>query len=132
MTRRDVLLALPALALARRAFAQAARPQIRVSGINHVTLSVSDVKRSVDFYQGLFGMPVASRQGMTTNLQIGSGPQFLGISAAGSNPPNINHLCLGVDDFNVDRIAALLAQRGVKKSDATDNVGAGGLGGGSI
>ena len=129
MTRRDVLLSLPALALARRAFAQAARPQIPVNGINHVTLSVSDVKRSVDFYQGLFGMPVASRQGTTTNLQIGSGPHFLGIAAAGANPPNINHLCLGVDDFNVDRITSLLAQHGVKKSDAAGNAGAGGLGG---
>jgi catechol 2,3-dioxygenase-like lactoylglutathione lyase family enzyme len=129
MTRRDVLLSLPALALARRALGQAARSQIRVSGINHVTLSVSDVKRSVDFYQGLFGMPVISRQGMTTNLQIGSGPQFLGVSAAGAGAPHINHLCLGADDFNVDRIASILAQHGVKKTDSPESTGAGGLGG---
>src|SRR3954467_12162809 len=85
LTRRSVLRSLPALAmmpLASRALAQAA--PIRVRGINHVTLSVSDVKRSVDFYQGLFGMPVISRQGMTTNLQIGAGPQFLGMSSAGA------------------------------------------------
>jgi len=132
MTRREVLLSLPALALARRAFGQAANPPIRVTGINHVTLSVSDVKRSVDFYQGLFGMPVASRQGMTTNLQIGSGPQFLGVSAAGASPPNINHYCLGVDDFSVDRLTAILAQRGIKKSDAAGNAGGGGLGGGPM
>ena len=94
--------------------------------------SVSDVKRSVDFYQGLFGMPVISRQGMTTNLQIGAGPQFLGVSAAGSNAPNINHLCLGVDDFNVDRIAAALGQRGITKTDAAGNAGGGGLGGGPM
>src|SRR5882757_230577 len=100
LTRRHILKSLPALALAPRVFAQNA-PSIRVRGINHVTLSVSDVKRSVDFYQGLFGMPVISRQGMTANLQIGAGPQFLGVSSAGSNAPNINHLCLAVDDFNV-------------------------------
>ena len=101
-------------------------------GINHVTLSVSDVKRSVDFYQGLFGMPVISRQGMTTNLQIGAGPQFLGVSSAGSNAPAINHLCLGVDDFNVDRITAVLGQRGMTKADAAGNAGGGGLGGGPM
>jgi catechol 2,3-dioxygenase-like lactoylglutathione lyase family enzyme len=134
MTRRQLLLSLPALALAPlapRAFAQTAAP-IRVRGINHVTLSVSDVKRSVDFYQGLFGMPVTSRQGMTTNLQIGAGPQFLGVSAAGSNPPNINHLCLGVDDFSVDRITAILGQRGITASDAASNAGGGGLSGGAM
>src|SRR5258707_7077873 len=113
LTRRWLLKSLPALTIApfaRLASAQNAAPQIRVRGINHVTLAVSDVKRSVDFYQGLFGMPVISRQGMTANLQIGAGPQFLGVSAAGSNAPNINHLCLGVDDFNVDRISAVLSQ----------------------
>jgi catechol 2,3-dioxygenase-like lactoylglutathione lyase family enzyme len=127
ISRRHLLLSLPALMMPRRTFAQAINPPIRVRGINHVTLSVSDVKRSVDFYQGLFGMPVESRQGMTTNLQVGAGPQFLGVSAAGSNPPNISHLCLGVDNFDVDRITSILVQRGITKSDAAGNAGAGGL-----
>ena len=132
ISRRHLLLSLSALMTPRRMLAQAGNPPIRVRGINHVTLSVSDVKRSVDFYQGLFGMPVTSRQGMTTNLQIGAGPQFLGVSAAGSNPPSINHLCLGVDGFNVARITAILAQRGFTKSDAAGNAGGGGPGGGPM
>src|SRR3979490_2407028 len=131
VTRRQLLQSLPALALAPRVFAQTAAP-IRVRGINHVTLSVSDVKRSVDFYQGLFGMPVISRQGTTANLQIGARPQFLGVSAAGSRPPNISHLGLGVDDFNVDRLTAVLSQRGITKTDVAGNAGGGGLGGGPL
>ena len=86
-----------ALMTASRLPAQTAGPPMRVRGINHVTLSVSDVKRSVDFYQGLFGMPIISRQGSATNLQIGAGPQFLGVSAAGSDPPRLDHLSLGVE-----------------------------------
>jgi catechol 2,3-dioxygenase-like lactoylglutathione lyase family enzyme len=134
LTRRQLLKSLAGLAtlpLAPRVFAQNAAP-IRVRGINHVTLSVSDVKRSVDFYQGLFGMPVISRQGMTANLQIGAGPQFLGVSSAGSSSPSINHICLGVDDFNVDRITAVLSQRGITKTDTPGNAGGGGLGGGPM
>jgi catechol 2,3-dioxygenase-like lactoylglutathione lyase family enzyme len=91
---------------------------MRAKGINHVTLSVSDVKRSVDFYQGLFGMPVISRQGTTTNLQIGSGPQFLELTSAGSNAPSISQLGLGVENFNIDRVVTILEQHGVTKSDA--------------
>jgi catechol 2,3-dioxygenase-like lactoylglutathione lyase family enzyme len=117
MSRRELLLALPALALTPRAFAQA-KPQIPVKGFNHFTLTVSDVKRSLDFYQGLFGMPIQARQGQTIILRIGTGPQFLGLSAAGSNPPSISHLCMSVDNFNVDKIVALLAQHGVTKSEA--------------
>src|SRR5205807_7453923 len=58
ISRRRLLLSLPALVMAPRAFVQTANPPIRARGINHVTLDVSDVKRAVDFYQGLFGMPV--------------------------------------------------------------------------
>jgi catechol 2,3-dioxygenase-like lactoylglutathione lyase family enzyme len=131
LSRRDVLLSLPALAASARVFAQPPSP-IRVTGINHVTLSVSDVKRSVDFYQGLFGMPIVSRQGETRGLRIGAGPQHLGISAAGSAAPNINHICLGVDGFDVDRITAALTARGFMKSDVAGNAGGGGLGGGPM
>jgi catechol 2,3-dioxygenase-like lactoylglutathione lyase family enzyme len=114
ISRRHLLLSLPALMMAPRAFAQADNPPIRVRGINHVTLGVSDVKRSVDFYQGLFGMPVTSRQGMTTNLRIGAGPQFLGVGAADSNPLSINHLCLSVESFNPDAVIKALESYGIK------------------
>src|SRR2546428_480279 len=73
ISRRRLLRSLPALVMAPRAFVQTANPPIRARGINHVTLDVSDVKRSVDFYQGLFGMPVINRQGATSaGLQIGN------------------------------------------------------------
>ena len=114
MKRRTLLRSLPALLAAPRLLAQEPGPPIHARGINHVTLSVSDLKRSVDFYQGLFGMPVASRQGTTHNLQIGAGPQFLALTAAASPPARIDHLCVGVYDFNIERIARSLAQRGIK------------------
>jgi len=118
ISRRSLLLSLPATIMARCALSQTGNPRIRVAGINHVTLSVADVKRSVDFYQGLFGMPVISRQGATVvNLQIGSGPQFLGVSSAGSSAPRINHLCLGVENFNIDAAISTLNQHGIAKSE---------------
>src|SRR5437660_7265161 len=126
ISRRRLLLSLPALVMAPRAFVQTANPPIRARGLNHVTLSVSDVKRSVDFYQGLFGMPVLSREGPTTNLRIGAGPQFLGIGAADANAPRIHHLCLGVEDFNVDRITGILKQRGINKWLVTGGPGSAG------
>ena len=116
VSRRRLLLALPALIAAPRLLAQTPAPPIRVRGLNHVTLSVSDVKRSVEFYQGLFGMPVVSRQGTAMNLRIGAGPQFLGVGAA-SDVPRIDHLCLGVDEFNVDRITRTLAKYNVRTVD---------------
>ena len=133
-SRREFLKAAGAYVLmaAPRLPAQAAGPQMRVRGINHVTLSVSDVRRSVDFYQGLFGMPIISRQGSTTNLQIGAGPQFLGVSAAGSGPPRLDHLALGIEDFSVERVSGILTQYGVTTADGAAGTGGGGLSGGPM
>jgi len=120
LSRRELLVSLPALVLAPRFYAQSSKPQIAVKGINHVTLQVSDLKRCVDFYQGLFGTPVISRQGTTElNLQIGNGPQFLGLGSARS-APNINHICLAVDNFDIDRVKAVLRQHGITEGDAAE------------
>lgn len=129
MTRRSLLLSLPALAVARRVLAQASPSQLRIRGFNHFLLSVSDPKRTIDFYQGLFGMPVQTRQGTTTMLRIGAGPQFMAVAPAGaSGTPRIDHLCVTLDDFNVDRILKVLADHGVTKAEGTG----GGLSGGPM
>src|SRR6185436_13676194 len=119
--RRDFLKSLPALAAAPRLLSQSpGRPLIPVRALNHMTLSVSDPKRSLDFYQGLFGMPIQARQGQTTLLRIGAGPQFLALSGTGPNgTPSINHFCMSVEDFNADRLMAILARRGITKAEGT-------------
>jgi catechol 2,3-dioxygenase-like lactoylglutathione lyase family enzyme len=128
LTRRQLLLSLPTAALAGYAFserfdgaallAQTATP-IRVRTLNHFGIAVADVKRSIEFYQGLFGLPIIARQETTTILRIGGGPQFLAITAvAPGASPSITHYCLGVEGFNVDRLVAALAQHGITKGDA--------------
>jgi catechol 2,3-dioxygenase-like lactoylglutathione lyase family enzyme len=115
ISRRSLLMTVPAMLAAPRLMAQGTAGTLKVRAFNHMTLGVSDPKRSLEFYQGLFGMPVQARQGATTVLRIGSGPQFVAIGAAGSNPPSITHYCLTVEDFNVDRILKVLAEHGVTK-----------------
>ena len=114
MNRRELLRSLPALAVAPRLFAQTSKPTIPAKALNQFTLLVSDVKRSIDFYQGLFGMPIQTRQGSTVLMRIGNGPQFMAIAPAGSNPPSIAPIVgISVEDFNADRLAGILMQHGV-------------------
>jgi catechol 2,3-dioxygenase-like lactoylglutathione lyase family enzyme len=126
-SRRQMLLALPTLAVAPTLWAQStAKPPLAAKYFNHFMLSVSDVQRSVDFYQGLFGMPIQARHESTVLLRVGNGPQFIGLTPAGSNPPSISHFGLAVDNFDVDRVVHALTAQGVTKAAASDPGLAGG------
>jgi catechol 2,3-dioxygenase-like lactoylglutathione lyase family enzyme len=112
LTRRQFVVAISAL-LAVPASLAAPGPIGRVEQLNHVTLFVRDVRKSVQFYQELLGMPVLTEQSPGMNLQAGTG--FVGIypsprPAAGS----INHFCLGMKNFDADTVLKQLTDRGLK------------------
>ena len=88
------------MAVARRLFALEQAVSLRVRGLNQVTLAVSDLERSLEFYQGLFGMPVQARRTGAVVLRIGDGPVFLALTEAGSSPPSIHHFGMAVEDFD--------------------------------
>ena len=99
-----------------RLMAQSAAAPFKVNGLSQMTLTVSDVKRSLAFYQGLFGMPIQARQGSTLFLRIGAGPRFLALKQAGAGErPSISALGMGVEDFSVDRVVRVLAARGLTR-----------------
>ena len=125
IARREFVMALTALVATQgKVAAQAPRAPIDVGTLNHVSIGVGDVQRSVDFYRGLFGLTVKSRQGtadnvsaggnttVVVNLAPGPGPEFVGIYQAGE--PSIGHFCLGVNDFDADESMARLEERGVQ------------------
>ena len=120
ITRRELLVALTAVAVAPAASAgpvaaagQLVAPLGPVKQLNHVSIFVPDVKRSTQFYQDLFGMPVLTNQDPGINLNAGAG--FLGIYPAPANAPrgSINHLCLAVENFDADKVLKTLQDRGV-------------------
>ena len=121
LDRRSVLAMIPGLALAPRLLAQApsTKPRFRVNGLSQITLSVSDVQRSLAFYQGLFGMPIQARQGSTVLLRIGSGPRFLALQPVEAGErPSISALGFGVHGFALDRALQTLAAHGVVEAPA--------------
>ena len=115
--RRHFLAALPALALAPRLAAQSSAAPLKVRGLSQLTLTVSDLPRSLRFYQELFGMPIQARQGATVLLRIGAGPQFLALRpAAPGERPSISGFGMAVDNFSVERVVTVLGQHGVARA----------------
>ncbi|MAC69619.1 MAG: hypothetical protein CMP84_05340 [Gammaproteobacteria bacterium] len=115
LTRRQlvsVLLASAAGASIMPAAAQSPAPIAVGRSMNHVSLSVSDVQRSADFYSRVLGMEIISRPangGLNMGLGIES---FLGLYELG-NPGGMHHLCIGVDNYDADALAEKLQGHGI-------------------
>ena len=88
--------------------------------MNHVTVVVSDLQRSREFYQRVLGLPLMTTQGTERDwnaptvpvLGIGGGPQFIALSQG--DRPHINHYCLGMEGFDAAEVSDRLAQHGIE------------------
>src|SRR2546427_2816470 len=110
VSRRQLVQGL-ALLVAGSATAEAAGFQ--GNSINHVSLFVSNLQRSTDFYQRTFGCSVNKRDG---NNQLMFGKDFL-VLRPGNPPGKVDHFAIGVDNFNKDFVTADLKGRGATPID---------------
>jgi catechol 2,3-dioxygenase-like lactoylglutathione lyase family enzyme len=114
LSRRELLGALALLVTATPRTEAAAAPVGTVKSFNHVSVFVPDVQKATAFYQDLFGLPVLTRQDPGVNLNCGAG--FLGIYPlpASATASRIDHLCLGMENFDADAVLKQLTDRGLK------------------
>ena len=112
MSRRELVQGLALLA-ACSGTASAAAAGFQGNSINHISLYVSNLQRSTDFYQRVFGRPVNKREG---NNQLTFGKNFL-VLRPGNPPGKVDHFAIGVDNFNKDSVIADLKARGATPID---------------
>jgi catechol 2,3-dioxygenase-like lactoylglutathione lyase family enzyme len=118
LTRRQLVASLTALVAGSRSLsaqsgtpAADSRPVAQGSSLNHVSLAVTDVERSAEFYTKLLGLKVVSRPG-NGGINLGLGSSFLGLYKL-ADPGKVNHFCIGVDAFDPDRMAERLKQNNI-------------------
>jgi predicted enzyme related to lactoylglutathione lyase len=124
-SRRNFLAAGSALAaapiLARSAIAQApAKPALATRRLNNVMIAVTNLDRSMAFYQKLFGAPVMD--GDTAIIRIGDGPHFLGLTQvkAGAASGFLSY-GLTVDNFDAARAARAITAINAKAETTNRN-----------
>ena len=110
LTRRDLIQGLAMLTVAGRT-ASAADTGFHAASINHVSIQVSDIKRSAEFYMRAFGLPkrVATNP---SSIRLGVGPSHLTLRQEKPSG-NVDHFCLGIDDFERESVIRDLKARGV-------------------
>jgi catechol 2,3-dioxygenase-like lactoylglutathione lyase family enzyme len=101
--------------------AQTLEPAITTSRLNNVMIAVSDLDRSVNFYQKLFGPAVID--GEVAIIRIGEGPDFLGIFQV-KNGAQTGFMSYGLAVENFDPVRVGKALTGINaKSEITDRNG---------
>jgi catechol 2,3-dioxygenase-like lactoylglutathione lyase family enzyme len=109
LTRRQLAVTLASLVSG----AQAAPKQsgLHAVSLNHVTVRVPDVRRTSQFYQEFFGMPL--KQHSESTHILGVGKSFFGIEQKGATP-DLDHYDFGIAGFNADDAIAKLKTRNLK------------------
>lgn len=111
LTRRGLIgsLALPATATAQ---GQPAAQAMTIAGINHVSVQVSDLQRSGQFYRTL-GLADAPSDSETARLASGS----CHVSLRHGDPVGIvDHFAFGLDRFDQGAVTEELIRRGASPS----------------
>ena len=118
LSRRDLIHGLTMLVAAGSAAAadSPADTALVPKGIDHVSVLVSDLQRSVAFYQSLFGLSVLSEDKPHNIVRLGR--QHVIISLRTEAPQGtIDHFGVAVENFNKDAVAALLRRRGLEPQE---------------
>ena len=110
LTRRELIQGLAMLTVAGGS-ASAADTGFHAVTINHVSIQVSDIKRSAEFYMRAFGLP--RRVAANPNaIRLGVGPSHLTLRQEKPSG-NVDHFCLGIEKFNRESVIRDLKARGV-------------------
>ena len=84
---------------------------MRVTGINHITLAVSDVERSLAFYRDMLGFKV--RGIWTTGAYLEAGPLWLCLSldekSRSAPHPDYSHIAFSTEEADYAGLSARLA-----------------------
>jgi len=112
-------------------------PPFAIARIDHIVLRVRDVARMRGFYCDVLGCRVEKVQEAFGLTQLRAGRSLIdlldiaaarggGDTSAGGR--NMDHLCLRIDPFDADAIAAHLASHGVTPGPVVSRYGAEGSG----
>ena len=123
LSRRQLLQALAVITAGSTAPAQTSNNLMKGRNLHHVNVRVSDVARSETFYRRLFGLPASRRVQGPDNHGLDLPGGGLIILQRANDPGRIDHLCVGVEGFNADRLrtAVRSARIGEVQGEAADN-----------
>jgi catechol 2,3-dioxygenase-like lactoylglutathione lyase family enzyme len=120
LTRRQLVQGLAALAAAGTAGTAAAQTApFKSTRIDHISIQVTDMARSIEFYQKIFGLRVINED--KENEIVRMGVTRIIVSLHRKPPVGIvDHFAIAIDDFNREAVTAELKKHGLTAEQNLD------------
>ena len=114
LTRRQLIQGLSVLVASAGATPAAAAQTggLRGTGIDHVSILVTDLQRSAAFYQRVFGMTPVSEDKPNQILRMGANRTIVSLRHEGPSGVT-DHFAITVEGFNRDAVTEQLKQHGL-------------------
>jgi catechol 2,3-dioxygenase-like lactoylglutathione lyase family enzyme len=121
LTRRELVQGLTMIAATGSAAhtAQAQETGIKGNKIDHVSIQVSDLPRSIAFYQKMFGLKIVSEDKPNEIVRLGADKVL--VSLHHKSPTGlVDHFAIGVEKFDREAVTRELKDRGANPENNLD------------
>ena len=113
LSRRDLVSGLAVLAASGTTAAAQEEIDFKTADIDHVSIQVSNLQRSVEFYQKTFGFAVKSEVPAQGIIRLGTATKMIVSLNNGGTPGRIDHFAIGIPRFSNESAQRYLTQRGL-------------------
>jgi len=93
-------------------------PVCKAITVNHIAISVSDLRRSKEWYCRVFGLRVIQESEQSVLLGFGESMLVLRLDA---NAGTISHFMFGIEQFNAATLKARLLEQGLEPQKDSDS-----------
>ena len=121
LTRRELIQSLAMLTAASGTASAAAFQDrgFKATTIDHISIQVSDLPRSIAFYQNVFGLSVVSEDKPNEIVRLGLTKTRVSLHHK-SPTALVDHFAIGVDPFNKEAMTRHLKQHGLTPEENID------------
>jgi catechol 2,3-dioxygenase-like lactoylglutathione lyase family enzyme len=96
---------------------------LKVKGINHISLQVSDLQRSREFYSKLFAATVNPNPRPEIELRLDFGDDAYFVLRRAGQPGQLDHLAMRLEGFDKARVTQQLKDSGIMPVDVPNVAG---------
>ncbi|HEV2198791.1 MAG TPA: VOC family protein [Bryobacteraceae bacterium] len=124
LTRRQLVQGLLVAAAVPVAAQQPPAGAFRAAGIDHVQITVDDLKGSQQFYEKLLGVAGRSNSASQVNFNVGTTGNFIAVQSGTGRIKPIDHFAIAVENFSPETALAAIerAAPGTKAEKSGNSV----------